>query len=69
MTSFAFILGVVPLVLAGLWTMAAATLLGQAFNLANVIVLPLLFGLGVAGGVHLVARSRDGEQAADALST
>ncbi len=58
-----------PLVLAGLWTMAAATLLGQAFNLANVIVLPLLFGLGVAGGVHLVARSRDGAQAADALLT
>ena len=58
-----------PLVLAGLWTIATATLLGQTFNLANVIVLPLLFGLGVAGGVHLVVRTRDATQAAGALLT
>ncbi len=58
-----------PLVLSGLWTMAAATLLGQSFNLANVIVLPLLFGLGVAGGVHLVTRFRDCARAADASLT
>ena len=29
-----------------------------AFNFANVIVLPLLFGLGVASGIHLVIRRR-----------
>lgn len=58
-----------PLVLAGLWTVALATLLGQAFNLANVIVLPLLFGLGVAGGIHLVARSRQVDQMAETLQT
>ena len=58
-----------PIMLAGLWTLAATTLLDQAFNLANVIVLPLLFGLGVAGGIHLVARSRSGTLASDALRT
>jgi len=29
------------------------------FNFANVIVLPLLFGLGIAGSIHLVLRDRD----------
>ncbi len=47
-----------PLFLAGLFTLAASVLFGLAFNFANVIVLPLLFGLGVAGGIHLVLRER-----------
>jgi len=47
-----------PLILAGVFTLAASALFGLAFNFANVIVLPLLFGLGVAGGIHLVARAR-----------
>ncbi len=47
-----------PLVLAALCTVAASVVFGLAFNFANVIVLPLLFGLGVAGGIHLVARAR-----------
>ncbi|MBT3908727.1 MAG: MMPL family transporter, partial [Rhodospirillaceae bacterium] len=58
-----------PLLLAGIWTAAAAALLGVAFNLANVIVLPLLFGLGVAGAIHLVARSRESDGVGEALRT
>jgi len=57
-----------PLFLAAVWTMAAATLIGEAFNLANVIVLPLLFGLGVAGNIHLVSRARHG-QVGEAMQT
>ena len=38
------------------WGIAVA--LGLSFNLANVIVLPLLFGLGVASSIHLVTRRR-----------
>ncbi len=49
-----------PLVLAALLTVAASVLLGVPFNFANVIVLPLLFGLGVASGIHMVARHRAG---------
>ena len=49
----------VPLVLAALLTVAASTVFGLPFNFANVIVLPLLFGLGVAGGIHLVVRERE----------
>ena len=45
-----------PLVLAALLTVAATVLLDMPFNFANVIVLPLLFGLGVAGSLQLVMR-------------
>ncbi len=47
-----------PLVLATLLTVAASVLLKLPFNFANVIVLPLLFGLGVANGIHMVLRGR-----------
>jgi hypothetical protein len=58
-----------PLVLAALLTVAASTVFGLAFNFANVIVLPLLFGLGVAGGIHLVVREREKDGGAFATST
>jgi predicted RND superfamily exporter protein len=37
---------------------ATAVALGIAFNFANVIVLPLLLGIGVDSGIHLVHRHR-----------
>jgi uncharacterized protein len=58
-----------PLVLAALLTVAASVLLDRPFNFANVIVLPLLFGLGVASGIHLVIRERETEGANSALET
>lgn len=51
-------LALVPLLLAALFTAATARLLGQPLNYANVIVLPLLFGLGVDNGIHMVSRWR-----------
>ncbi|MDP6108724.1 MAG: MMPL family transporter, partial [Rhodospirillales bacterium] len=48
-----------PLALAALLTVAASVIFSLPFNFANVIVLPLLFGLGVAGSIHLVARDRE----------
>ncbi|KAA5606643.1 MMPL family transporter [Roseospira marina] len=47
-----------PLTLAALLTVATAALFDLPFNFANVIVLPLLFGLGVASAIHLVHRER-----------
>ena len=47
-----------PLGLAALLTVAATVLFAIPFNFANVIVLPLLFGLGVASGIHIVLRHR-----------
>jgi predicted RND superfamily exporter protein len=44
-------------------------LAGISFNLANIIVLPLLIGLGVAFGIYLVTRWRSGIPVADLLQT
>jgi uncharacterized protein len=58
-----------PLFLAALLTVAASILFNVPFNFANVIVLPLLFGLGVDGGIHLVLREREQNNSADVLHT
>ena len=47
-----------PLGLASLLTVATAVLLDMPFNFANVVVLPLLLGIGVDSGIHLVHRHR-----------
>ena len=63
------LLVLVPLILAALYTVAATVILSTPFNFANVIVLPLLMGLGVANGIHLVSRAREEKSAAAAFST
>lgn len=55
-----------PLVLAGLLTIAASVAFDIAFNYANIIVLPLLIGLGVDSGIH-VAMRRAGVASSTAL--
>ncbi|MEY4193818.1 MAG: hypothetical protein RLZZ226_186, partial [Pseudomonadota bacterium] len=45
-----------PLVLGSLFTAACIALLGISFNFANIIALPLLFGLGVDNGIHIAHR-------------
>jgi len=47
-----------PLLLASSVTVGIAVAVGLSFNFANVIVLPLLIGLGVSSGIHLVIRAR-----------
>jgi len=56
-----------PLALAGLLTAAAGVLVGIPFNFADIIVLPLLLGIGVDSGIHLVERSRQEGATADHL--
>ncbi len=47
----------VPLILAGAATMGTAVLAGLSFNYANVIVVPLMIGIGIDSGVHLSLRA------------
>lgn len=47
-----------PLILAGVLTVATMVLTGMSFNFANVIALPLLLGVGVDNGIHMVNRMR-----------
>ena len=53
-----FVLG--PLLLAGCFTVASMVVLDIPFNFANVITLPLLLGIGVDNGIHMVRRWRTG---------
>lgn len=45
-----------PLACAGILTSASMVLLGIQLNFANIIALPLLFGIGVDNGVHVLQR-------------
>jgi hopanoid biosynthesis associated RND transporter like protein HpnN len=49
-----------PLVLAGVMSLEAADLLGMSLNFANVIALPLMFGVGVAFHIYYVIAWRKG---------
>ncbi|MEM1200946.1 MAG: MMPL family transporter, partial [Pseudomonadota bacterium] len=53
------LLVLLPICLAGVLLLATTVILGIPFNFANVIVLPLLIGLGVDSGIHLVMRTRE----------
>ncbi|MEX6633938.1 MMPL family transporter [Hyphococcus lacteus] len=52
------ILMLFPLALAAILTSATGVLLNIPFNYANVIVLPLLIGIGVDSSIHLVLRNQ-----------
>jgi hopanoid biosynthesis associated RND transporter like protein HpnN len=47
-----------PLALAAVLTAATGVIVNIPFNYANVIVLPLLLGIGIDSGIHLVMRRR-----------
>jgi uncharacterized protein len=49
-----------PIVLTGLLTMGTCVLIGQQLNFANIIALPLLFGIGVAFHIYFVMAWRSG---------
>lgn len=48
----------IPLLLTTTTTLAIAHWFGQSLNMANIIVVPLIFGLGVDNGIHIVKRFR-----------
>jgi predicted RND superfamily exporter protein len=49
-----------PLVLAGVLTMGTCVVLGLPLNFANIIALPLIFGIGVAFDIYFVMAWRSG---------
>ncbi|QIA63142.1 MMPL family transporter [Vibrio astriarenae] len=48
----------IPLTLASLTTLGMMHWLNLSLNMANIIVIPLIFGLGVDNGIHIVNRFR-----------
>lgn len=58
----ATMLTLLPLVVGMIWMVGAMAVCGVPFNPANVMVLPLMVGIGVAYGIYVVQRFReDGE--------
>lgn len=61
------VLLLVPLILAGSLTTATGTLFGLPYNFANVLVLPLIIGIGIDSGIHLAFRAEKTGNALDAV--
>ncbi|MCR0984819.1 hopanoid transporter HpnN [Roseomonas populi] len=55
------VLTMLPVLLSGLLTLATCAVLDLPLNFANIIALPLLFGIGVAFNVYFVVAWRAGE--------
>ncbi len=56
------VLTLVPLFLTGVLTLATCVVIGLQLNFANVIALPLLFGVGVAFDIYFIVAWRDGQK-------
>lgn len=53
-------LGLLPVVLSVLWTVAGMAVLGLALNFLNVFVITMVIGIGVDYGIHMIHRVREG---------
>jgi uncharacterized protein len=53
------LLALLPVVLSALWMLALMRPLGIQFTPANMVALPLLLGIGLDSGVHIVHRARE----------
>ncbi len=54
------LLGLAPLLIAGVLTAATTVVLGMPFNFANIITLPLIFGICADNSIHILYRYRAG---------
>lgn len=55
------LLAVIPLLFGYLWMLGGMKVLGMNFNFINIIISPLLIGIGVDDGLHLIYRWREEE--------
>src|SRR5439155_3327148 len=50
------VLALIPVGLGGLWMLGIMGLVGIPFNPANIMTLPLIVGVGVTNGIHILNR-------------
>ncbi len=55
------LLALCPTVIGWLWMLGLMPLLGLEFNVANIVALPLVLGIGIAFGVHMMHRLREAD--------
>jgi hopanoid biosynthesis associated RND transporter like protein HpnN len=60
---YATLLTILPLLVGTAWMFGAMVLLRINFNPANIMVLPLIVGIGVAYGIYVVQRFRESHEA------
>ena len=63
------LLALFPTVLGWLWMLGLMPVLGLTFNVANIVALPLVLGIGIAFGVHMLHRLREDEDERPTLDT
>ncbi|MBK6916670.1 MAG: MMPL family transporter [Deltaproteobacteria bacterium] len=59
------ILALLPTLVGWGWMIAVMVALGWTFDVANIVSLPLVLGIGIAYGVHLMHRVREGDPRPD----
>jgi predicted RND superfamily exporter protein len=63
------LLALLPLVLGYLWMLGGMRLLGMEFNFTNILISPLLIGLGVDNGVHIIHGYLERRKTPEALAS
>lgn len=58
------LLALVPLAVGAVWTLGLMALLQVPFNVANLLFLPLIAGIGIGNGIHVVHRFRESKHVA-----
>lgn len=50
-----------PVLVGSIWTVGVMELIGLKLNMANLVILPLILGIGVVNGIHITHRYREEE--------
>ena len=50
-----------PVLVGSIWTVGVMELIGLKLNMANMVILPLILGIGVVNGIHITHRYREEE--------
>ena len=50
-----------PVLVGSIWTVGIMELIGLRLNMANLVILPLILGIGVVNGIHITHRYREEE--------
>ena len=56
-----------PVIAGFLWTLGVMHVIGLQFNFANLVILPLILGIGIVNGIHIVHRFREEGNSPDAV--
>jgi predicted RND superfamily exporter protein len=56
------LLALLPVMLGWVWMLGVMSLFNLDFTAANIVTLPLLFGIGIDAGAHMVHRYREGRK-------